>query len=58
MYLANKMTNESIVQIGKKLGGRNHATIIHAINTISNLEATDNQTKQDLAKLKELINAK
>ncbi len=58
VYLANKMTNESIVQIGKKLGGRNHATIIHAINTISNLEATDNQTKQDLAKLKELINAK
>ncbi len=58
VYLANKLTDESIVQIGKKLGGRNHATIIHAINTISGLEATDNQTKQDLAKLRELINAK
>jgi chromosomal replication initiator protein len=58
MYLASSMTNESIVQIGKKLGGRNHATIIHAISNIRSLSTTDKQTRQDVETLKWLINSK
>ncbi len=58
MYLTEKFTNESMVQIGKKLGGRNHATIIHAINNIRSLETTDKQTRQDIETLKQLIAAK
>lgn len=58
MYLASSMTNESIVQIGKKLGGRNHATIIHAISNIRSLSTTDKQTRQDVETLKGLINSK
>lgn len=55
MYLASNMTDESIVQIGKKLGGRNHATILHAISNIRSLETTDKRTRQDVETLKELI---
>ena len=58
MYLASSMTNESIVQIGKKLGGRNHATIIHAISNIRSLTTTDKRTRQDIETLKGLITSK
>lgn len=58
MYLTSKLTDESIVQIGQKLGGRNHATIIHAINNIRNLESVDSKTKNDVETLKELIASK
>jgi chromosomal replication initiator protein len=58
MYLASSMTDESIVQIGKKLGGRNHATIIHAISNIRSLTTTDKRTRQDIETLKGLITSK
>ena len=31
MYIASKMTTRSLVQIGKKMGGRDHTTVIHAV---------------------------
>jgi chromosomal replication initiator protein len=34
MYLARKMTGLSLVGIGEKFGGRDHATIIHSIKKI------------------------
>ena len=36
MYLAKQMTNKSLMEIGRQLGNRNHATVLHAINTITN----------------------
>ena len=36
MYLARQMTDKSLVEIGRVLGGRNHATVLHAVDTISN----------------------
>jgi len=56
IYLSNKYTNESIVQIGLKLGGRNHATVIHAINNIRSLESVDPKTRNDIEELENLIN--
>ena len=35
MYLINDMMNLPLVTIGEKLGGRDHATVIYARNTIS-----------------------
>jgi chromosomal replication initiator protein len=34
MYLARKLTNLSLVGIGEKFGGRDHATIIHSVKKI------------------------
>ena len=57
IYLANKFTGESVVQIGQKLGGRNHATVIHAIKNIRSLESIDQKIKADIEYLENLIHA-
>ncbi|MBR1564117.1 MAG: chromosomal replication initiator protein DnaA [Paludibacteraceae bacterium] len=36
MYLARQMTDKSLVEIGRELGNRNHATVLHAVETITN----------------------
>jgi chromosomal replication initiator protein len=55
IYLTNKHTDESIVQIGLKLGGRNHATVIHAIKNIRSLETVDPKTKADIQDIENII---
>ena len=34
MYLARELTDHSLPEIGRGVGGRNHATVIHAINRV------------------------
>jgi chromosomal replication initiator protein len=34
IYLARKLTNSSLVSIGEKFGGKDHATVIHSIKKI------------------------
>jgi chromosomal replication initiator protein len=35
MYLARELTDHSLPEIGRGVGGRNHATVIHAINRVT-----------------------
>lgn len=35
MYLARKLTETPLVEIGRQIGNRNHATVLHAIKTIT-----------------------
>lgn len=58
VYLTSKLTNDSTVQIGQKLGGRSHATVIHAINSISDLESVDSRTRREIEVLKEMISSR
>lgn len=37
MYLSRELTDASQPMIGSKFGGRDHSTVIHAVNKISNL---------------------
>lgn len=37
MYLSRELTDSSLPRIGEKFGGRDHTTVIHAVNKISNL---------------------
>ena len=46
MYLLRKETDASLPQIGEVLGGRDHTTVMYAINKIS----SDIETKADLRK--------
>ena len=55
IYLSNKHTSESIVQIGLKLGGRNHATVIHAIKNIRSLQSVDQKTRADIETIEDLL---
>ena len=41
MYLAQKMTKLTASKIGLHIGGRNHATVLHAINQVKDRISTD-----------------
>ncbi|MBQ0024425.1 MAG: chromosomal replication initiator protein DnaA [Bacteroidales bacterium] len=41
MYLSRNLTKTSLSSIGTQLGGKDHATVLHACNTVSDLIDTD-----------------
>lgn len=41
MYLSRNLTKTSLSSIGAQLGGKDHATVLHACNTVSDLVDTD-----------------
>ena len=51
MYLAKEMTALSLKSIGYHFGGRDHSTVIHAIQTINDLMDTDKEINQTVQKL-------
>jgi len=53
MFLARNLTNHSLEEIGGHLGGRDHTTVMHACNKISQAKDTDpkmNSLLNDLTK--------
>ena len=55
IYLANKHTDVSNVQIGKAFGGRNHATVLHSITQMKNLIETEEKTATEISKIEDLL---
>ena len=41
MYLSRNLTKTSLSSIGAQLGGKDHATVLHACNQVSDLMDTD-----------------
>ena len=41
MYLAKRLTTRSLPELGRKFGGRDHSTVIHAVRKIEELRDTD-----------------
>ncbi|WP_044336279.1 chromosomal replication initiator protein DnaA [Sphingomonas hengshuiensis] len=41
MYLAKRLTTRSLPEIGRKFGGRDHSTVIHAVRRIEDLRTKD-----------------
>ena len=56
MYLCGEMTTESLQNIGKALGGRDHTTIIHGQKKIASELKTDESLKNTVDILKKKIN--
>jgi chromosomal replication initiator protein len=48
MYLSKQLTTKSLPDIGKSFGGKNHATVIHAVKKVKTLIETDKQFATDL----------
>ena len=48
MYLAKILTSRSLPEIGRKFGGRDHTTVMHAIRKIEQLMNEDAQIAQDV----------
>lgn len=48
MYISKKVTNHSLKTIGLNFGGRDHSTVIHAINNIETLKLYDDTLSADI----------
>ena len=55
MYLSKDLTSKSLVEIGRKFGGKDHTTVMHALKTIENLSQTDGEIAEDLHILSKIL---
>jgi len=55
MFLLREETKLSFPEIGHKLGGRDHSTVIHACEKIKNEVSVDEPLKQELILIKERV---
>ncbi len=55
MYLAKQLTSRSLPEIGRKFGGRDHTTVMHAVRKIDELRATDNSFAEDVELLRRML---
>jgi chromosomal replication initiator protein len=52
MYLAKVLTLRSLPEIGRRFGGRDHTTVLHAVRKIESLIGTDNAVAAEIEVLK------
>ncbi len=55
MYLAKNHTTNSLAEIGKKFGGKDHTTVMHAIKSIEKMCTTNLEIKEDIKILDKII---
>lgn len=55
MYLAKVMTPRSLPEIGRRFGGRDHTTVLHAVRKIESMTSDDQQLAHEVELLKRLI---
>jgi chromosomal replication initiator protein len=52
MYLAKVLTLRSLPEIGRRFGGRDHTTVLHAVRKIENLANSDTALAEEIEALK------
>jgi chromosomal replication initiator protein len=52
MYLAKTLTLRSLPEIGRRFGGRDHTTVLHAVRKIENLVGSDTTLAEEIEVLK------
>jgi len=52
MYFCKEFTNHSLKSIGYHFGGRDHSTVIHAVQTVNDMIETDTVFKHSIADLR------
>jgi chromosomal replication initiator protein len=52
MFLARELTDHSLPEIGRGVGGRNHATVLHAVNRVSAAIGTDQAVRNAVDNLR------
>jgi chromosomal replication initiator protein len=55
MYLAKALTSRSLPEIGRKFGGRDHTTVMHAVRKVEELRASDSGFNEDVELLRRMI---
>jgi chromosomal replication initiator protein len=52
MYRAKTMTLRSLPEIGRRFGGRDHTTVLHAVRKIEGLVGKDTALSEEVESLK------
>ena len=55
MYLAKTMTPRSLPEIGRRFGGRDHTTVLHAVRKIEGERAKDEKLSEELDLIRRMI---
>ena len=55
MYLSKQLTARSLPEIGRKFGGRDHTTVMHAVKKVEELRQTDAGFAEDVDLLRRLL---
>ncbi len=55
MYMSRTLINCSLSTIGAEIGGKDHATVLHACTTVSDLMSTDKSFKQYVTDIEKLL---
>jgi chromosomal replication initiator protein len=55
MYLAKALTLRSLPEIGRRFGGRDHTTVLHAVRKIETLASNDSALAEEIELLKRLL---
>ena len=55
MYLAKQLTARSLPEIGRKFGGRDHTTVMHAVKKVDELRDLDASFSEDVDLLRRML---
>jgi len=55
MYLAKQLTSRSLPEIGRRFGGRDHTTVMHAIRKVEELRGSDASFAEDVDLLRRVL---
>jgi len=55
MFLAKKLTTHSLPEIGRKFGGKDHTTVMHAVRRVEELTASDSSVAEDVELLTRML---
>ena len=55
MYLAKQLTSRSLPEIGRKFGGRDHTTVMHAVRKVEELREHDRAFAEDVDLLRRML---
>ena len=55
MYLAKQLTSRSLPEIGRKFGGRDHTTVMHAVRKVEELKTIDSSFADDVELLRRML---
>jgi chromosomal replication initiator protein len=55
MFLARELTDHSLPEIGRGIGGRNHTTVLHAVNRVSATMRSDEAVRMSVDNLRKRL---
>ncbi|NGM21628.1 chromosomal replication initiator protein DnaA [Roseomonas stagni] len=55
MYLAKQLTSRSLPEIGRRFGGRDHTTVMHAVSRVAELMQADSAFAEDVELLRRML---